>query len=147
MAHTDYPVPPHDSNDWIEFLNTGDSPICLDENWYLSDDKDELAKWPLPRTTVPAGGRITFDEVTGFHNPITTGFGLDKAGEEIFLSHLPATGPQRVVDCLSFKGQEADVSLGRSGDGGPFWVHQVPTRNLPNGAAVKTPHQRDNDPG
>lgn len=137
MAHTDYPVPPHDSNDWIELLNTGDSPICLDENWYLSDDKDELAKWPLPRTTVPAGGRITFDEVTGFHNPITTGFGLDKAGEEIFLSHLPATGPQRVVDCLSFKGQEADVSLGRSGDGGPFWVHQVPTRNLPNGAAVK----------
>ncbi|MBE0536492.1 MAG: lamin tail domain-containing protein [Phycisphaerae bacterium] len=136
MAHTDYHLPPHASNDWIELFNTGDSPVQINGNWYLSDNKDNLTKWALPDAIVQPGGRITFDEVNDFHNPITTGFGLDKAGEQIYLSYLPAAGPQHVVDSVRFKGQETNVTLGRFPDGDPFWRTLTPTRDLPNGGPV-----------
>lgn len=136
MAHTDYFVPPHGSNDWIELFNRGISPVALNADWYLSDNKDDLTKWSLPDMIVPAGGIISFDEVNGFHNPIDTGFGLNKAGDEIYLSYLPADGQQRVVDCIRFKGQENGVSLGRIGDGGEYWRNMIPTREQSNGNAV-----------
>ncbi len=95
MAHTDYTnplYPDYDSNDWIELYNTAASPVSL-QNWYLSDSADDLKKWAIPAVLIAGYGRLSFDEVTGFHNPITTGFGLDKAGEQVFLSYLPGNLP------------------------------------------------------
>ena len=138
MAHTDYnnPAhPEHDSNDWIELYNTTPTTIGL-SGWYLSDDKDEPAKWAIPSVNISGNGRVSFDEVTGFHNPITTGFGLDKAGEVVMLSHLPGTSQDRVVDYVRFKGEENLVSLGRYPDGGAYWLHQPPSRDLPNNSGV-----------
>jgi len=134
-AHTDYTnaaMPGYDSNDGIELYNTTAGDITL-TNWYLSDDIDDLGKWEIPGTTVVAATSwIWFDEVHHFHNPLTNGFGLDKAGEQLFLSHLPGTDQDRVVDCLRFKGQENDSSLGRHGDGGAYWFRTVPTTNAAN---------------
>jgi hypothetical protein len=135
QAHTDYTndaMPGVDSNDGIELCNTTTDEVTL-SNWYLSDDSDELRKWEIPPATVVAAGSwIWFDEVHDFHNPITNGFGLDKAGEQLFLSHLPMTDEDRVVDCLRFKGQENNVSLGRHADGDPYWFQTTPTTNAAN---------------
>ncbi|MFC1452883.1 DUF2341 domain-containing protein [Verrucomicrobiota bacterium] len=135
MAHTDYTneaFPAYDSDDWIELYNASESAVTL-TNWYLSDDGSDLRKWAIPATTViPAHSRIVFDEVTGFHSPITEGFGLDKAGEQVFLSLLPGVGSNRVADCVRFKGQEKQYSLGRYPDGDEYWQALAPTPDAAN---------------
>ena len=137
-AHTDYDDPSrpeYDSNDWIELFNPTGEGLGL-TNWYLSDDVAALKKWAIPNVIVPARGWIAFDEVTGFHDPITNGFGLDKAGEQVFLSHLPGTSADRVVDTIAFKGQENEVSLGRYPDGASFWYAMPRTRASANAAGL-----------
>ncbi|MFC1451792.1 lamin tail domain-containing protein, partial [Verrucomicrobiota bacterium] len=135
MAHTDYTNelhPEYDSNDWIEFYNTTAEDITL-EDWYLSDDAADLMKWHVPAGTVITGeGWLVFDEVSGFHNPVTNGFGLNKGGERVFLAYLPGGTNDRVADCVRFKGQEADVTLGRYPDGGVHWSTLTPTAGAAN---------------
>ncbi len=138
-AHTDYEDPAHpefDSNDWIELYNPTDEAITLGAGWYLSDDGAVLDKWLIPSATViPARGFVAFDEVTGFHNPTNTGFGLNKSGERVFLSHLPGGGGDRVVDAVTYKGQENGWSWGRYPDGSPWWQALTPpTRGASNSA-------------
>jgi Lamin Tail Domain/CotH kinase protein/Bacterial TSP3 repeat len=138
VAHTDYTNaarPEYDSDDWIELYNTTSTNINL-SGWYLSDDPANPAKWAIPVITIPARGWITFDEVNDFHNPITTGFGLDKAGEQVLLSYLPGTAANRVVDAIAFKGQENEVALARYSDGAPFWYATARTRNSTNTAPL-----------
>ncbi|MGE4286201.1 MAG: lamin tail domain-containing protein [Phycisphaerae bacterium] len=135
-AHTDYSDaarPEYDSNDWIELYNPASGSMTLTAgNWFLSDDADNLKKWALPQTVITSGGRVSFDEVSGFHNPITSGFGLDKSGEEVYLSYLPGTTEDRIVDCVRFKGQENGMSLGRYPDGAEFWLALQPSRDAAN---------------
>ncbi|MHC4228084.1 MAG: lamin tail domain-containing protein [Planctomycetota bacterium] len=134
MAHTNYHDPKnprHESNDWIELYNTAPVSVTL-HNWYLSDDVGDLTKWSIPAVEIAGGSFISFDEVTGFHNPIDSGFGLSKAGEEVILSYLPGTSENRIVDYVTFKGQPENASLGRYPDGGRYWLEMSPSRDLPN---------------
>ena len=141
MTHTDYsnPLKPeYDSNDWIELYNASTNPVSLGD-WYLTDDRSNLAKWAIPGSNVVSAGEwLRFDEVTGFHTPITSGFGLNKAGEEVFLSYLPGTADDRVVDCVRFKGQESSRSLGRYPDGDGYWHALSATEQAPNSAPTQT---------
>jgi hypothetical protein len=135
VAHTDF-ASEFDSNDWIELHNTTDTPFIFGANWFLSDDRTNLTKWMIPAgRMIPAHGFLTFDEQTGFHNPTNIGFGLNKAGEEVLLSHLRGGGLDRVVDAVAFKAQENDWSLGRFPDAGNFWYALTPrTRDASNAA-------------
>lgn len=120
------------SNDWIELYNPSTESVTVSQ-WYLSDDQDDLKKWAIPSTSIEALGFISFDEITGFHNPTDTGFGLNNDGEQIYLSYLPGPPWQdRVIDAVQFKAQEEGVSQSRFPDGSPYWYRANPTRNSPN---------------
>lgn len=137
MAHTDYSnpsYPEYDSNDWIELRNVSSGSVSLG-GYFLSDDPLDLAKWPLPWQNLAAGDVVVFDEVHGFHQPITSGFGLNKDGEAVYLSYLGGS-QDRIVDCVEFKGQESTASLLRlfDADNWPqrapgFWIHGEATPN------------------
>ena len=136
-SHTDYsnPTPPfdqYDSNDGIELFNTTAGTISLGD-WYLSDDADDLRKWPIPAGTMMNGNDWHwFSEVNDFHNPITSGFGISKAGETIYLSHLPGTTADRVADAVELKGLANGTSWGRIPDGAGYWQTCMPTTNAAN---------------
>ncbi|MHB1309918.1 MAG: CotH kinase family protein, partial [Limisphaerales bacterium] len=126
VAHTDFTAE-FDSNDWIELFNRATTNVTFDGDWFLSDSDSDLKKWRIPLgTTIGARGHRVFDEVTGFHHPTNTGFGLNKAGEQVFLSHLPGDGTDRVVEAVRFAGQENDWAFARSPDGAGYWDYVLP---------------------
>ena len=109
------------------------TPASINLNhWYLSDDIGELKKWAIPSVEIAGNSYISFDEVTGFHNPIDAGFGLNKAGEEVILSYLPGTSEDRIVDSVRFKGQLIYTSIGRYPDGDAYWLRMTPSCDWAN---------------
>ena len=140
ITHTDFddPVnyPGYDSNDGIEIYNATGTNITL-RNWYLSDEFDNLKKWTIPDAPIGSRDWMAFDEITGFHSPLTEGFGLNKAGEQVLLSYLPGTPQDRVADVVRFEGQENGASLGRLPDGTGRWRTLTPTPGDANAAAAQ----------
>ncbi|MDA3926696.1 MAG: CotH kinase family protein, partial [Kiritimatiellae bacterium] len=132
-AHTDTGLePPFDSNDQIELYNPTAAAITLDVYWYLSDDLSDPQKWNIPTgTIIPPGGWVLFDE-DDFHPERITGFGLDKAGENLMLSHIPGSALDRIADCVAFKGQTNGASLGRYPDGNAWFQTLTPTPGTAN---------------
>ena len=86
-AHTDTGLAaPFDSNDKIEIYNNSATSISLN-GYYLSDELDVPTKWAIPSgITLGAYSYIVFDE-DDFHPNRTSGFGLNKAGEQVLLSN------------------------------------------------------------
>ena len=132
VAHTDATnAPPLDSNDAIELFNTTGGDINLN-NWYLSDRASNLKKWQIPGTLINGAGFLWLTERNAFNTLGTNGFGLNKAGERVYLSYLPGNANDRVADSVKFKGQENGASLGRYEDGEDYWFALTPTTNAAN---------------
>ena len=107
--------------DAIELYNPTDRDIDIG-GWFLSDSSGNLRKYSIPAaTTIPSHGYIVFDEHDfnpGRWNPLLGGFGLDSAGEELFLTAADADGRQlHFVDHIQFGAAHVGESFGRWPDG------------------------------
>ncbi|MEP4077483.1 CotH kinase family protein [Haloferula sp.] len=103
-----------DSEDWIELINDGASPVDL-SNWGLSDEQNTPFKWTFPTgTTIPAGetlgiwasgkDRLSLGGI--FH----TNFSILADGEPLFLTDSDGS----LVDSLPAIVLRPDISFGRT---------------------------------
>lgn len=125
-----------DYPDWIELHNTGPMDVDL-TGCYLTDRADDLTRWRFPEVALRAGGYlIVFASGKDRSAPggnLHTNFRL--ASEGGYLALVEADG-LTVADAVDFRGQESGCSLGRLGDGAPFWVSQIPTPGAANRGPV-----------
>ncbi len=104
--------------DQVELHNFGNVPVTL-TGWSLTDDALVPAKFPLPVTTIPAGGFTTFSSAL---------LGLDKDGDTVLL-YQGAT----LRDSVTFGAQVADMTIGRVlFDNALAWKLGTPTLGAAN---------------
>ena len=109
--------------DWIELINTTNTPIDL-AGFYLSDDPLNLLAWAFTAGTIlPANGYLLVwadNDLTqtGLH----ANFKLSAGGDYVYLSH-----GFNVHDQISFGPQLANISYARCPDAGLNFATVIPT--------------------
>jgi hypothetical protein len=114
------PVKAESYDDWFELYNPGSTAVNLG-GMYLTDKLSEPTKFRIPDgVTIPAGGYLVFwaDEHAELGNQHTN-FKLSASGESVALFH---TDGATLIDSVTFGQQAADVSYGRTPNGGPAWT-------------------------
>lgn len=112
------------SSDWIELFNAGPGPVDLG-GWFLSDDADDLTKWPFPEGTVlaPNSYLIVFasgqesDSYRDGEGFLHTNFRLTTGGEYLALVESDGTSV-RSEFAPQYPPQFRDVSYGTFAEGG-----------------------------
>lgn len=124
------PDEPGSYEDWIEIYNPSNSDIELG-GMYLTDDVDDVTKYEIPLgTVVSAGGYILFwADNDNEEGAVHLSFALSKGGETV---SLVAADGVTVVDTVTFGGQTADLSYGRTSDGGAEWSTMSPSPGQAN---------------
>jgi uncharacterized repeat protein (TIGR02543 family) len=109
-----------DSPDWIEIYNPTAVAIKMG-NYYLTDDSDDLFKWKFSNVEIAAKGFLIVYasgkyELDHIRYSSHTNFKIDSDREDIFL-----TSAGNIIDNVFISKLRADVSTGRSPDGGTAW--------------------------
>jgi len=138
--------------DWIEIFNRGTTSVHL-SGWFLTDDRDDLTKWPLPAAQLQPGGFLVVfasgieqkdhpanwpyrDQAGQYH----TNFSLSSQGEYLALisSDLEVVheyGSQ--TGGGGYPPQRFDLSYGLYGDEEQYFTTPTPGRaNGPGYAAI-----------
>ena len=127
------PDAPGQYPDWIELYNSGDRSVTLG-GYYLTDNRARLTKWRIPEgLQIAAKGFLLFladgETEQGARH---TNFKLNSSDGFVGL----IAGDGTIVDSLTYGKQFADVSYGRSPDGGATWLYfESPSPNAKNSAA------------
>jgi hypothetical protein len=125
---------------WIELYNPGSSSINL-TGYYISNDPDQIKKWPIPYGTniTPKGYVLIWcnEQSVGLHSNFTL---RTKGG------HVLLTNNNLVVDRIEYPSQYTNISYGRKSDGGSEWSYlgnPTPSRTnaggLPGKERLKAP--------
>lgn len=120
-------------DDWIELFNNTSSSIDLSDA-FLSDDKDNLLKWPFPTgTTLAANGYLIVwadkeDDQPGLH----ASFKLNKEGDAVYFSNSDGS----IIDSISFGLQSPNIALARNPNGTGDFINQGSTFNINNETAT-----------
>lgn len=107
---------PGSTPDLIELHNAGVAPLDL-SGMGLTDDANRPYQYVLPAgTSLAPGAYLVLLADPGIDGPyLNTGFGLNQAGDRLFLYDRAAAGG-RLLDSVIFGQQLADLSIGRRTD-------------------------------
>ena len=120
--------------DWLELYNGSSKAIRL-KGYGLTDNPKQSYKYTLPDVTIEPGGYLIVYFTGGSEeadsDPLCTGFGLSRYGENLLL----VDANYNLLDSVEVPSLEADVSYARSADGS--WGYAViPTPGEPNGDVI-----------
>ena len=129
-----------DSSDWIEIHNPSASTAILND-YYLTDDPDNLTKWRLPTTTlgetdhliVFASGKDRADEGDELH----TNFSLRASGEYLALTKQGLAGIIILSEFDPYPAQFPGYSYGVNPDGITLGYYINPTPDGVNGTGLQ----------
>ena len=120
--------------DWFEVFNPGSEDVDM-SGMYITDNPQKPTKWQVPEgVVIPAGGFLVFIAAsTPEQGSRHTSWALSASGESI---SIYAADGETLIDTITFGPQTADVSYGRTPDGGAAWeLLAVPTPGTPNSEA------------
>ena len=120
-------------DDWIELYNRDEKSVDL-SGMYLTDNNQNLRKWPFPSHTKITGKGyllIWLDEDGKSKSEFHANFKLSKNGESACLIDTDANG-NRVLDSVTFGKQKPNVALGRQPDGTDEFNPTSASPNQPN---------------
>jgi hypothetical protein len=108
-----------DYSDWIELYNSGIAAIPLN-GYYLTDDIQNLNKWPIPNSSIVGGGhKIIFASGKNLGNPeLHSNFSISGSGESIYL----VDNNNSIIDSTLAIVIPQDLSYARIVDGDPNWI-------------------------
>jgi hypothetical protein len=110
-------------DDWIELYNNSENTISLN-NYYLSDNAENLFKWQFPEISIQAHQYlIVWADEDGRQEGLHANFKLSGDGEVIFLINADS----QVVDEVVFSAQKADISTGRLPNGTGDFTTLIPS--------------------
>lgn len=117
-AHINYDPDYKNYSDWFELYNNENYPINLN-GYYLTDDLTNPTKWGITNDiTIEANDYLVFwadNEDDWIH----TDFKLNVDGEQIGIY----TSDGSIVDTVTYKSQQADVSYGRNTNNENEWLY------------------------
>ncbi len=124
-------------DDWIEFYNNSSLPVNLD-NYLLSDDSLNFAKWSFPDIEIPAHGFLVVWADNDLTQPgLHCNFQLNRSGEQLIFSDPDG----RQLDRVIFGPQGADISFGRYPNGIGRFILMDPTFLSQNVSGIGTNEQ------
>lgn len=104
-------------SDYIELYNSGSDEVRL-EGLYLSDDKNQLRKYPLEAISIPpAGYSVIWLDGQSDADGGREGFKISRLGEEIFLSDEEGN----IIDSVAVPELPYNTCYGRVTDAGADW--------------------------
>jgi hypothetical protein len=113
-------------DDWIELVNTTDyafGTVALS----LSNDQNNLSKWPLPIQLLGSGEHLTIwldDSTQGIYH---ADFSIE-AGDTLWLSY----GPTQIIDSIVVGEQQGVTSIGRYPNGTGTFQEMIATQGMTN---------------
>ncbi|MCX6902364.1 MAG: FG-GAP-like repeat-containing protein [Verrucomicrobia bacterium] len=125
--------------DWLEIVNTGDTPQRLDDLVLLKDYYDQTNAWHfLPHFALdPGESCIVFCDDQPFQGPLHANFKLSRDGDRVFL--IRADTNWTIIDSLSYGPLPTDTSFGILGNGTVAQLLFWPTPGAPNRALPPLP--------